>query len=164
MMRRFPIGFGRVWAFAALLCLSALPARAGDILAVAEADGRFTTLLSALQATGLDSTLQGEGPFTLFAPTDDAFGALAPDRLEALMANPDGDLRSILLYHVVPGAQPSDSAGDAGGELQTALEGERIAVGTTGELRTVNGARVIVTDIEGDNGVIHVIDTVLMPR
>ena len=130
-----------------------------DLVAVAVADGRFTALVEALQATGLDATLQGDGPFTVFAPTDDAFAKLPEDALAGLS---NEELTAILTYHVASGnMMAADVAGMS--TIETA-EGSTLAVtvGDDGTVR-VNDAVVVVTDVAASNGVIHVIDSVLMP-
>ncbi len=140
--------------------IDGLPKGNGTIVDVAVADGRFTTLVAALQAAGLDSALRGNGPFTVFAPTDAAFAALPAGTVEALLADIP-TLQSILLYHVVPGKVLSDEVVSLGG-LATLQGGSvRITVNENGVF--INDAAVIITDIETYNGVIHVIDTVLIP-
>ena len=129
-----------------------------DLIAQLEADGRFTVLIGALQSTDLVATLQGEGPFTLFAPTDDAFAALPEGALEVLTPE---QLQDVLLYHIVDGAVESELASTAD-EAPTA-NGQAIQFSTTDDGLKVNDALVIEADIEASNGVIHAIDTVLMP-
>jgi uncharacterized surface protein with fasciclin (FAS1) repeats len=132
----------------------------GDIVDVAVADGRFTTLVAAVQAAGLVDTLKGEGPFTVFAPTDDAFAKLPEGTVEALLADIPS-LTNILLYHVVAGKVMAadvvslDSANTALGKpVLITVEHGRVFV---------NDAEVVITDVEASNGVIHVVDTVLLP-
>jgi uncharacterized surface protein with fasciclin (FAS1) repeats len=140
---------------------AALPATELDVMATAEAAGSFDTLLAAAEATGLDETLRAEGTFTLFAPTDEAFAALAPEVLARLLDDPNS-LEEILLGHLVPGIVQS---GDLDGEqlLTTALGSSlQVSHGTDGSL-AVGEARVVAADIPASNGVIHVIDTVLSP-
>jgi uncharacterized surface protein with fasciclin (FAS1) repeats len=141
---------------------TAAPAEAPQtIVDIAAADGRFTTLVAAVQAAGLAETLQGEGPFTVFAPTDDAFAALPEGTVEGLLEDPEGNLKNILLYHVVPGkVMAADVAGLTSAE--TAL-GQELQVRVDGDQVFMNDAQVILTDIEASNGVIHVIDSVLLP-
>lgn len=132
------------------------------IVDIAVQDGRFTTLVTALEAAGLVDTLQSGGPFTVFAPTDEAFAALPEGAVEGLIADPDA-LSGVLLYHVVDSAvKAAEVAGLDGQEVET-LSGEAIEVAVDGENVMINEASVIVTDIEGSNGVIHVIDSVLLP-
>jgi transforming growth factor-beta-induced protein len=132
----------------------------GDIVDVAVADGRFTTLVAAVQAAGLVDTLKGEGPFTVFAPTDDAFAKLPEGTVEALLADIPA-LTNILLYHVVAGEVKAadvvtlDSA-------NTALNKAVLVTVKDGRV-FVNDAQVVITDVEASNGVIHVVDTVLLP-
>ncbi len=131
-----------------------------NIIDTASAAGSFTTLLAAVDAAGLTDTLSGEGPFTVFAPTDDAFAALPEGTVETLLADPEGDLRDILLYHVVAGKVMAEDV--VALDSVTSLEGSTISIETNGEV-TVDGATVITTDIECSNGVIHVIDAVMLP-
>lgn len=136
------------------------------IVDIAVEDGRFTTLVAAVQAAGLAETLSGEGPFTVFAPTDDAFAALPEGTLDSLLLPENKQqLTDILLYHVVPGkVMASDVAGLDGKMADTALEGKQIAIKVDmGSVYLNETSQVIITDIEASNGVIHVIDTVLMP-
>ena len=138
----------------------ATPAFADDIVDVAIGAGSFETLVAAVQAAGLEDTLRGEGPFTVFAPTDDAFAALPEGTVEALLADPDA-LAAILTYHVVPGAVMSTDLSD-GMEAET-VNGQTVTI-TLGDAVMVNDATVTTADIEATNGVIHVIDTVLLPQ
>jgi uncharacterized surface protein with fasciclin (FAS1) repeats len=130
------------------------------IVDVASAAGGFTTLLAAAEAAGLVETLMGDGPFTVFAPTDEAFAALPEGSLESLLADPEA-LKQILLYHVVSG---SVLAADVVG-LDTApsVEGSEIDITVDGDMVMVNEANVVATDIMASNGVIHVIDAVILP-
>ncbi len=129
------------------------------IVDIAVEDGRFTTLVAALEAADLVDTLSGDGPFTVFAPTDDAFGALPAGTVEALL-NDIPTLTNILLYHVVSGSVPASQVVDLV-SAQT-INGLPVAI-YTGEGVRVNEANVIITDIEGSNGIIHVIDQVILP-
>ena len=136
------------------------PAAAGDIVAVASEAGSFSTLVAAVQAAGLVETLQGEGPFTVFAPTDDAFAALPAGVLDKLLLPENQDvLVKILTYHVVAGKVMA--ADVTAGEVAT-VEGQNITLATDGGV-TVNGANVVTADVEASNGVIHVIDAVILP-
>jgi|GEM_PF-33563 len=121
-----------------------------------------TTLEAAVIAAGLVETLQGDGPFTVFAPTDAAFAALPEGTLDALLADPSGQLTDILLYHVVAGKAMSSDLSD-GQEIETVL-GQNITVTITSEGVFINDAQVTVADIEATNGVVHVIDKVIMPK
>ncbi|GDX28313.1 beta-Ig-H3/fasciclin [Actinomycetes bacterium] len=133
---------------------------AGDIVAVASGTEGFSTLVAAIKAAGLVETLQGAGPFTVFAPNDAAFAALPAGLLDKLLLPENlAVLTSILTYHVVSGKIMSTDvmAGDA-----PSVEGSTIALGTTDGVQ-VNDATVIAADVEASNGVIHVIDKVLVP-
>lgn len=132
------------------------------IVDIAVADGRFTTLVAAVQAAGLVDTLAGEGPFTVFAPTDDAFAKLAAGTIEELL-KPENkqQLTDILLYHVVAGKVMAADVVNLS-EAETAL-GEKVAIKVEDGKVFINDAQVIITDIEASNGVIHVIDTVILP-
>jgi uncharacterized surface protein with fasciclin (FAS1) repeats len=131
-----------------------------DIVDTAIGAGSFTTLVKAVQAAGLVDTLKGAGPFTVFAPTDDAFAKLPAGTLESLLADPK-KLASILTYHVVAGKV---TAADVV-KLSTAktVNGQSVAIDTKSGVK-VGAANVVKTDIMTSNGVIHVIDTVLIPN
>ena len=133
---------------------------AGDIVAVAVGNPDFATLVAALTAAGLVETLQGEGPFTVFAPTEAAFAAL-PEGLLAKLLLPENIavLTAILTYHVVPGKVMSTDV--TAGDVAT-VEGSTIAI-TTDMGVMVNGANVVAVDVAASNGVIHVIDAVIVP-
>jgi len=129
---------------------------------------RVTTLATALTAAGLVDTLKGEGPFTVFAPTDEAFAALPTGTLDALLADPTGDLTSILTYHVVPGKVMAADVLTLDGQKVATVNGAEITVNVEGSMVSLTDAKgntvnVTQTDIEASNGVIHVIDAVLMP-
>ncbi len=132
---------------------------AGTVVDVAVANG-FTTLVAAVQAAGLVDTLNGPGPFTVFAPTDEAFAALPDGALDALLL-PENQavLAQILTYHVVPGTVLSTDL--ASGAVAT-VQGEDVEVAVDGGV-TVNGATVVLADVTASNGVVHVIDAVLIP-
>ena len=132
----------------------------GDIVAVASGNPEFATLVAALTAAGLVETLQGAGPFTVFAPTEAAFAAL-PEGLLAKLLLPENIavLTAILTYHVVPGMVMSTDV--AAGDVAT-VEGSTIAI-TTDMGVMVNGANVVAVDVAASNGVIHVIDAVIVP-
>jgi transforming growth factor-beta-induced protein len=139
---------------------------AKNIVEIAAEDGRFTTLVAAVQAAGLAETLSGEGPFTVFAPTDEAFAALPEGTLESLLLPENKQqLTDILLYHVVPGKVMAEDAIALDGQMaDTALEGKQIAIKEDmGSVYLNENAKVIITDIEASNGVIHVIDSVILP-
>ncbi len=132
----------------------------GDIVAVASGNPDFSTLVAALSAAGLVETLQGKGPFTVFAPTDAAFAALPEGLLEKLLLPENiAVLTAILTYHVVPGKVMSTDV--TAGDVAT-VEGSTIAI-TTDMGVMVNGANVVAVDVAASNGVIHVIDAVIVP-
>lgn len=133
-----------------------------DLVDTAVAAGSFTTLVAAVQAADLVETLKGEGPFTVFAPTDAAFAALSEGTVEDLLKPENKDrLQAVLTYHVVPGKVMSS---DLSGEMSVeTVQGSTVAVVAGDSGVTVNGAAVTSADIEASNGVIHVIDAVIMP-
>ena len=131
-----------------------------SIVDIAVADGRFTTLVSAVQAAGLADMLSNNGPFTVFAPTDDAFAKLPAGTIEALLGDPT-TLRQILLYHIVQGEVKAEQVVGLQ-EASTAL-GQNISIDVHDGVVLNGNVKVIITDIEAANGVIHVIDTVLLP-
>lgn len=140
---------------------TAVPEQAPSIVELAVSSGSFPTLVGALQATGLVEALEGEGPFTVFAPTEEAFAALPAGTLESLTPE---QLADILLYHVVAGkVMAADVVGLDGQMVDTLLEGKQVAVSVEDGKVMINDAAVVTTDLEGSNGVIHVIDTVLLP-
>ena len=140
----------------------AAPAEAvGNIAEVAAAAGNFNTLLAAVTAAGLAETLAGEGPFTVFAPTDEAFAALPAGTVESLLADPQGALTQILLYHVVAGKVMSGDLSD--GMTAETVQGAPITISIADGVVKVNDATVVAADVEASNGVIHVIDTVILP-
>lgn len=145
---------------ASMLALSALgAAQAADIVDTAVSAGSFKTLVTAVQAAGLVDTLKGPGPFTVFAPTDDAFAKIPKATLDALLKD-KAALTKVLTYHVVPGRV---MAKDVKPGMVKTVQGGMITVSTTGGVK-VDGSNVVKTDIAADNGVIHVIDTVIMPK
>jgi uncharacterized surface protein with fasciclin (FAS1) repeats len=148
-------------ALAATTALSA-PAFAQEmnIVETAVEAGSFTTLVAAVEAAGLVETLSGEGPFTVFAPTDEAFAALPEGTVEGLLADTEA-LTAVLTYHVVPGAVMSGDLSD--GMTAATVNGADIEVGIDMGTVTINGATVTTADIETSNGVIHVIDSVILP-
>lgn len=132
----------------------------GTIVEVASANPDFSTLVAAVSAAGLVETLSGEGPFTVFAPTNEAFAALPAGVLDALLLPENKDaLVKILTYHVVPGTVLAADITD--GDVAT-VEGQNVTLSTANGV-TVNGATVLTADVLADNGVIHVIDAVLVP-
>ena len=135
-------------------------AAGGTIVDIASSTDGFGTLVTAVSAAGLVDTLNGEGPFTVFAPTDEAFAALPAGVLDALLLPENKDvLTQILTYHVVPGTVMAADITD--GDVAT-VEGQTVALSTADGV-TVNGAKVVQADIVADNGVIHVIDAVILP-
>ncbi|MEM6481933.1 MAG: fasciclin domain-containing protein [Pseudomonadota bacterium] len=133
-----------------------------DIVDTAVEAGSFGTLVAAVQAAGLVDTLKGEGPFTVFAPTDEAFAALPAGTVEELLKPENKDqLTAILTYHVVPGKVMSTDLSD--GLTAATVQGSEVTIGTTDGV-TVDGANVVSADIETSNGVIHVIDGVILPK
>jgi uncharacterized surface protein with fasciclin (FAS1) repeats len=137
------------------------PTPANVVEVIAGSDDH-NTLEAALGAAGLIETLQGSGPFTVFAPTDAAFAALPAGTVETLLQNPSGDLRDILLYHVIGGNIMSSSLSD--GMVAPTVLGEEVTVTINNQGVFINNARVTVADIETGNGVVHVIDAVLIPE
>ena len=137
----------------------AMSVQAKDIVDTAVAAGSFKTLATALGAAGLVETLKGKGPFTVFAPTDEAFAQIPKADLDALLKD-KAKLTAVLTYHVVAGKVMA--ADVKAGKVKT-VQGSDLTVTTTGGVQ-VNGANVVKTDIVADNGVIHVIDTVVMPK
>jgi len=134
----------------------------GNIVQVAKSAGSFQTLLTAVEAAGLTGTLSGQGkaPFTVFAPTDEAFAKIPAADLQALLANKEA-LRNVLLYHVAQGTL--DASQVVSRSSLTMLNGGAVTISTSGGVK-VNTANVVATDIAASNGIIHVIDTVLLPQ
>lgn len=144
---------------AGAIVLASIAAQAKDIVDTAVAAGNFKTLVTALQAAGLVGTLKGKGPFTVFAPTDEAFAKIPKADLDALLKD-KAKLTAVLTYHVVSGKVLSK---DIKPGMVKTVQGGELTIATAGGI-TVDGAKVITADIAADNGVIHVIDTVLMPK
>jgi uncharacterized surface protein with fasciclin (FAS1) repeats len=142
-----------------VLALAALGAQAKDIVETAVAAGDFKTLATALGAAGLVDTLKGKGPFTVFAPTDAAFAKIPKADLDALLKD-KAKLTAVLTYHVVPGKV---MAADVKAGAVKTVQGSNLTVTTAGGVK-VNNANVVKTDIAASNGVIHVIDTVVIPK
>jgi uncharacterized surface protein with fasciclin (FAS1) repeats len=164
----------RYLVFSLVMALGAIPALAGscsssaahasasgDIVATAKSAGTFNTLLAAAQAAGLVETLQGDGPYTVFAPTDEAFAKLPDGTVEKLLANPD-QLREVLLYHVVPGRVMASDVVNL--SSATTAQGSDLSIRLADGSVKIDDATVTATDIETSNGVIHVIDSVILPR
>ena len=132
-----------------------------DIVDTALASGKFSTLAAALGAAGLIETLKGQGPFTVFAPTDDAFAKIPPQTLSELLQPENKEkLTAILTYHVVPGRVTAHDVANL--NSATTLQGQTVKISKQDGVK-INDAKVIAPDVEATNGVIHVIDTVLMP-
>lgn len=147
---------------AATLSAGAAFAQDKDIVDTASAAGDFTTLLTAAEAAGLVATLKGEGPYTVFAPTDEAFAALPAGTVESLLEPENKEkLTQILTYHVIPAKVMSTDLSD--GMSADTVGGSAVTIGTEGGVM-VNDANVVSADIEASNGVIHVIDKVLIPE
>ncbi len=144
---------------AATLAATAFAVQAKDIVDTAVAAGNFKTLATALQAAGLVDTLKGKGPFTVFAPTDAAFAKVPKADLDALLKD-KAKLTAVLTYHVVPGKVMA--ADVKAGPVKT-VQGGSLTISTTGGVM-VDGAKVTATDIVASNGVIHVIDSVVIPK
>ncbi|PTT89907.1 hypothetical protein DBR42_06950 [Pelomonas sp. HMWF004] len=142
-----------------LMSLAAATVQAKDIVDTAVAAGNFKTLATALQAAGLVDTLKGPGPFTVFAPTDAAFAKIPKADLDALLKD-KAKLTAVLTYHVVAGKVMAKDV--KAGKVKT-VQGSELTIGTTGGV-TVDKAKVTATDIVADNGVIHVIDSVVLPK
>jgi uncharacterized surface protein with fasciclin (FAS1) repeats len=144
------------------LIFGSIAAKAADIVDKAVSSGQFTTLVTAVKAAGLVDTLKGEGPFTVFAPTDDAFAKLPKGTLDYLLKPENkSKLVAVLTYHVVPGKIMSDDISGKTAMVET-VQGRELSVDATNGVQ-VDEARVISADIETSNGVIHVIDTVVLP-
>jgi uncharacterized surface protein with fasciclin (FAS1) repeats len=152
-------------AFAAVLAaaVTAAPAQAQtkDIVDTAVGAGMFNTLVAAVKAAGLVETLKGAGPFTVFAPTDEAFKKLPPGTVEALLKD-TAKLKEVLTYHVVPGKVMAADVVKLK-EAKT-VQGQSVKIAVDGSTVSVDGAKVIKADVAASNGVIHVIDTVIMPK
>ncbi len=144
---------------AAALAASAIAVQAKDIVETAVAAGKFTTLATALKAAGLVDTLKGPGPFTVFAPTDEAFAKVPKADLDALLKD-KAKLTAVLTYHVVPGKVMAKDV--KAGQVAT-VQGSKLTLGTMGGV-TVDNAKVVQADIVASNGVIHVIDSVVIPK
>jgi uncharacterized surface protein with fasciclin (FAS1) repeats len=138
---------------------TAIAAQAKDIVDTAVGAGKFNTLATALKAAGLVDTLKGPGPFTVFAPTDEAFAKIPKADLDALLKD-KAKLTAVLTYHVVPGKVMAKDV--KAGKVKT-VQGSELTLGTTGGV-TVDAAKVVQADITASNGVIHVIDSVVLPK
>lgn len=148
--------------------VSTSAAASGDIVDTAAEAGEFSTLITAVQAADLEETLRGDGPFTVFAPTDEAFAALPEGTLDTLLADPQGDLTDILTYHVIPSEVFAADVVTMDGQTVTTVQGAELTINVDGENVSLtdvagNTVNVTATDVAATNGVIHVIDGVLMP-
>jgi len=152
----------KIRSFAAAVAISAftLPAFAKDIVQTAQDNGNFGTLVVALKEAGLVETLKGKGPFTVFAPTDAAFAKIPKEQLDALLKD-KAKLSKVLTYHVVPGTVMAKDVKP--GTVKT-VEGQSITIKSEGGKVMADNAVVTMTDVKADNGVIHVIDAVIMPK
>ena len=150
----------RLIPLCALLTFFSFGAAAADIVDTAVSAGDFNTLVAAVKAAGLVDTLKGAGPFTVFAPTDEAFAKLPAGTVDALLKDPE-KLKKILLYHVVSGKVMAADVSKM--KTATTVEGGSVKIHAMGGKVMINNAKVSKADTECDNGVIHVIDTVLMP-
>jgi uncharacterized surface protein with fasciclin (FAS1) repeats len=151
-MKKLVLGATLLFAFAG--------AQAADIVDTAKSAGSFNTLVTAVQAAGLVDTLKGPGPFTVFAPTDEAFAKVPKAKLDALLKD-KAALTKVLTYHVVPGKV---MAADVKPGMVKTVQGSNLKVSMQGGAVMVDNAKVVKTDIAADNGVIHVIDTVVVPN
>jgi uncharacterized surface protein with fasciclin (FAS1) repeats len=145
------------------LAFSSVAALASDIVDTAVSAGKFQTLVTAVKAAGLVDTLKGDGPFTVFAPTDEAFAKLPAGTVEDLLKPENKEkLVAVLTYHVVPGKIMSSDIAGKTTEVET-VQGSKLSVDATKGVK-VDEANVTSADIETSNGVIHVIDTVVLPK
>jgi uncharacterized surface protein with fasciclin (FAS1) repeats len=153
-----------LFAAATVLALSVSAVRAADadVVETAKAAGKFKTLLTACEAAGLVEALKGKGPITVFAPTDDAFAAVPKEKLDALLKDKEA-LKKVLLYHVVSGNVMAADAMKLDGKAAPTLQGAEIKVKVDGKNVMINDAKVIMADVKASNGVIHVIDKVILP-
>src|SRR5512145_592372 len=149
----------KLFAAAALAATSAV-ASAADIVDTAVSAGQFNTLVKAVQAAGLVDTLKGKGPFTVFAPTDEAFAKLPAGTVEALLKDIP-KLTAILTYHVVPGQMTAKDVMTL--SSAKTVQGQSLTISTLGGVK-VDGANIVTADVMASNGVIHVIDSVVLPK
>lgn len=160
-MRISALSLAAVLAFGAVSApVAAQAPTSNDIVQVATSAGVFNTLLAAATAAGLVETLKSEGPFTVFAPTDEAFAKLPEGTVASLLANPEA-LRGILLYHVVPGRVMAAQV--VGLTSATTAQGADIRIAVVDGTVKINDANVVTADVPASNGVIHIIDAVILP-
>jgi uncharacterized surface protein with fasciclin (FAS1) repeats len=156
------LGYSTFSAPPALADMHAEEAASADIVETAAAAGQFETLAAALEAAGLTDTLKGDGPFTVFAPTDEAFAKLPDGTIESLLKSENRDqLVAILTYHVVPGKVTAAEVATL--DEAATVNGADLTIDASGSRVKVDDAEVITADVAASNGVIHVIDTVLLP-
>jgi uncharacterized surface protein with fasciclin (FAS1) repeats len=161
-MLKFGLRCMGMFAVAALLAVPAFAAdKEADIVDTAVSAGKFKTLVAAVKAADLVDTLKGPGPFTVFAPTDEAFAKLGDETIQNLLKDKK-KLGAILTYHVIPGSVMAKEAAQVNGPVKT-VQGKPLMIQTKGGEVMVGKAKVITTDIKCKNGVIHVIDAVLLP-
>lgn len=150
------------FAVAATFAATSIAAQAKDIVDTAVSAGSFNTLVAAVKAAGLVDTLKGDGPFTVFAPTDEAFAKLPKGTVESLLKPENKDkLVAVLTYHVIPGKVMSSDIAGKKMDVKT-VQGANVNVDASKGVK-VNDAKVVAADVDASNGVIHVIDTVIMP-
>ena len=163
MTKLTTLGAAAIVALTLAATMPAVRAQEKDIVDTAVAAGSFKTLAAALQAAGLVDTLKGKGPFTVFAPTDEAFAKLPKGTVEELLKPENkAKLTAILTYHVVPGAVSASQVT----KLKDAktVNGQSVKISASGGGVMIDGARVVKADIRASNGVIHVIDSVILPK
>lgn len=151
----------RILSLTVLVVALAFNAAAADIVDTAVSAGSFNTLVTAVKAAGLVETLKGAGPFTVFAPTDEAFAKLPAGTIDSLLKNPE-ELKKILTYHVVAGKVMASDVVKV--KSAKTVQGSSAKVKVNGGAVMIDNANVVKTDIVCDNGVIHVIDAVIMPK
>lgn len=162
MFRSILAGLTLLTAFLGPLARPLVAQADADLVQVARSAGSFSTLLAAVDAAGLTETLRGKGPFTLFAPTDAAFEKLPKGTVESLLKPENREkLKAILLYHVVPGAVPAATAKTL--RSATTVGGKAVTIRASGATLMINDATVTGADVRASNGIIHVIDRVLLP-
>lgn len=157
--------FAKIFLVAAMMVLPFSAAHAGtkDLVDVAASTGKFNTLVTAVKVAGLVDALKGDGPFTVFAPTDEAFAKLPAGTVEKLLKPENKDqLVKVLTYHVVPSKIMSKDIVGKKADVAS-VEGSKISVDATDGV-TVDGAKVVTADVAASNGVIHINDTVIMPK
>ena len=159
-MRNLFFSLAMIFSLVSAQSMAASNTTKGTIVDIAVATPELSTLVTALEVAGLVDDLEGPGPFTVFAPTNDAFNALPDGVLDELLANPDA-LKEVLLYHVASGRKFAKQL--ARWNKVTTLQGQKVKISVIGGSLYINNAKVIITDIIASNGVIHVIDAVLIP-